>query len=228
MSFFWKIQRSNRTAFILSDLTIVDYEELAHDIESFTKRLKVGRGLIEICCDGSYRQYVAYLASLNAKCPIILKQSTPASQESPFSVLYRYQPISDELTIEPLPYCPELNPDLAVLLSTSGSTGTAKSVRLSYANLSANATSIAEYLDLGDGDRAPMVLPFQYSYGMSVVNSHYMLAAVLFLAKDLLLTNRFGRIFGGPGVRALQVFLTALNCWIRSASRPMISRSCAT
>lgn len=203
MSFFWKIQRSNRTAFILSDLTIVDYEELAHDIESFTKRLKVGRGLIEICCDGSYRQYVAYLASLNAKCPIILKQSTPASQESPFSVLYRYQPISDELTIEPLPYCPELNPDLAVLLSTSGSTGTAKSVRLSYANLSANATSIAEYLDLGDGDRAPMVLPFQYSYGMSVVNSHLHAGGSLVLSKGSVIDESFWTNFRRSGCTSL-------------------------
>ena len=65
-----------------------------------------------------------------------------------------------------------LHPDLALLLSTSGSTGSPKLVRLSRDNLTANAASIAEYLDIATADRAPTTLPMHYCYGLSVVNSH--------------------------------------------------------
>ena len=66
----------------------------------------------------------------------------------------------------------ELHPDLALLLSTSGSTGSPKLVRLSRANLEANAASIVEYLGLRGDDRAITSLPLQYCYGLSVVHSH--------------------------------------------------------
>ena len=42
----------------------------------------------------------------------------------------------------------DLHPDLALLLSTSGSTGSPKLVRLSRTNLTANAEAIATYLDI--------------------------------------------------------------------------------
>ena len=66
----------------------------------------------------------------------------------------------------------ELHPDLALLLSTSGSTGNPKLVRLSHANLTSNASAIADYLDLGPGDRAITSLPLHYCYGLSVLHSH--------------------------------------------------------
>ena len=49
--------------------------------------------------------------------------------------------------------------ELAMLMSTSGSTGSPKLVRLSRANLSANAESIARYLDIRQTDRAATTLP---------------------------------------------------------------------
>ncbi|MCW3768754.1 non-ribosomal peptide synthetase [Paenarthrobacter sp. PAE-2] len=71
----------------------------------------------------------------------------------------------------------ELHPELALLLSTSGSTGSPKLVRLSAEAVQANASAIAQYLHLRPGDTAATTLPFSYCYGMSVVNSH-LLAAV--------------------------------------------------
>lgn len=65
-----------------------------------------------------------------------------------------------------------VHPDLSVLLSTSGSTGNPKLVRLSARNLSSNAESIARYLELGSEERAITSLPLHYSYGLSVLNSH--------------------------------------------------------
>ena len=65
-----------------------------------------------------------------------------------------------------------LHPELALLLTTSGSTGSPKLVRLATRNLLSNASRIAEYLALGPDERAIQSLPIYYSYGLSVLNSH--------------------------------------------------------
>lgn len=76
---------------------------------------------------------------------------------------------------------PALHPDLRLLLSTSGSTGSPKLVRLSAANLDANAAAIASYLGLRDDDVALTTLPLDYCYGLSVLHSHLAAGASLLL-----------------------------------------------
>lgn len=66
----------------------------------------------------------------------------------------------------------DLHPDLALLLPTSGSTGSPRYVRVSRENLQSNAESIASYMALSPEDTALTTLPFSYSYGISIVNSH--------------------------------------------------------
>ena len=66
-----------------------------------------------------------------------------------------------------------LHPDLALLLSTSGTTGSPKLVRLSYQNLISNASSISEYLSLDTSEIAISTLPMNYSFGLSILNSHF-------------------------------------------------------
>lgn len=76
-----------------------------------------------------------------------------------------------------------LHPDLSVLLSTSGSTGSPKFVRLKAENLANNAAAIAEVLDI----KAPEVgcghLPLHYSYGLSVLLSHLACGAPVHLTE---------------------------------------------
>ena len=84
-----------------------------------------------------------------------------------------------------------LHPDLALLLTTSGSTGTPKFVRLSYENLESNARSIAEYQDITSADRAITTLPFSYSYGISIVNSHLLQGASIVLTEEGVLSRGF-------------------------------------
>ncbi len=68
---------------------------------------------------------------------------------------------------------------LAVLLATSGSSGTPKLVRLSASAVTSNAASIGQALELGPDDRAPTALPLHYSYGLSVLNSHLAVGATV-------------------------------------------------
>ncbi|MBM9605739.1 class I adenylate-forming enzyme family protein [Desulfopila inferna] len=68
---------------------------------------------------------------------------------------------------------PSLQPhNIAQIIYTSGTTGHPKGVMLSHRNLTANTSSIIEYLGLTENDRVMAVLPFFYSYGNSVMLTH--------------------------------------------------------
>ncbi len=73
---------------------------------------------------------------------------------------------------------PAPHADIALLLTTSGSTGDPKLVRLTHRNLTANAQSIAQYLGLSSAERSTQSLPMYYSYGLSLINSHLAAGAV--------------------------------------------------
>lgn len=65
----------------------------------------------------------------------------------------------------------DLHPELAALMSTSGSTGSPKLVRLSRANLVSNADAIAAALSISPDDRAITSLPLHYCFGLSVLHA---------------------------------------------------------
>lgn len=84
-----------------------------------------------------------------------------------------------------------LHEELALLLTTSGSTGSPKLVRLSYKNLSSNAASIASYLELSRSERPITTLPMNYTYGLSVINSHALAGAAVLLTDRTLFDREF-------------------------------------
>lgn len=84
-----------------------------------------------------------------------------------------------------------LHPDLALLLSTSGSTGSPKFVRLRRGNVEANAESIRQALTISDQDVPVAHLPFHYSYGLSVVNSYLLAGASILLTREGLVSPAF-------------------------------------
>lgn len=74
-----------------------------------------------------------------------------------------------------------VNDELSVLLTTSGSTGSPKLVRLSKKNMESNARSIIEYLHITADERPVTGLPMYYSFGLSIINSHLLAGATLLL-----------------------------------------------
>ena len=73
----------------------------------------------------------------------------------------------------------DLHPELALLLSTSCSTGSPKLVRLSREGLLANARAIGEALHIRPDDVAGLTLPLHYCYGLSVLHSHLLSGAAV-------------------------------------------------
>jgi long-chain acyl-CoA synthetase len=98
---------------------------------------------------------------------------------------------------------PNLNTNLAFLLATSGSTGSPKLVRFTAENIISNADSIISYLSIDSNECAVTTLPFNYSYGMSVVNSHLRAGASLLLTDRSFFDAEFWRLMKSCGVTSL-------------------------
>ena len=81
--------------------------------------------------------------------------------------------------------------DLALLLTTSGSTGSPKLVRITYANIAGNTDSIVEYLGITQRDRAITTMPMSYTYGLSIINTHLQAGAVLILTERAFMEREF-------------------------------------
>ena len=174
---------------VLSAHGVLSYRELAARVDDVAARLGTERRLVALAARNDLDSLVGYLAALSAGHPLLL---APADKpEALASLVAAYDP---DVMLRPgegdgTPMLEErrvgsrheLHPELALLLSTSGSTGSPKLVRLSHTNLTANAESIAEYLHIGPQDRAATTLPLHYCYGLSVVNSHLIRGAGLVL-----------------------------------------------
>ena len=87
-----------------------------------------------------------------------------------------------------------LHDDLALLMTTSGSTGSPKLVRQSYENLCANTASIVEYLHLDETERAVTNLPLHYVYGLSILNTHLAAGASVVVTERTLFDRAFWQL----------------------------------
>ena len=92
-----------------------------------------------------------------------------------------------------------LHDDLALLLTTSGSTGSPKFVRQSYKNIKSNTESIVKYLELDDTERAITTLPMNYTYGLSIINTHLYVGATILLTDKGLMQKDFWQFFKDKG-----------------------------
>lgn len=81
--------------------------------------------------------------------------------------------------------------ELALLLPTSGSTGSPKLVRHSYRNIESNAMNVSYFFRIRPDDRAMAILPMHYTMGLSVIASHLVSGAELLLCDKSMLDKGF-------------------------------------
>lgn len=191
---------------VFTDKLSVSYAELASRVEATAARLGPGRRLVLLSAANDLDSLVAYLAALASGHPLILVPADkPGSLES---IVAAYSPDviirsgdgdGPDINEVRAGTSHELHPELALLLSTSGSTGSPKLVRLSLANLQSNAKAIADYLGIRAADRAATTLPMSYCYGLSVINSHLAQGAALVLTDLSVVDPCFWELFNTHG-----------------------------
>lgn len=216
---FWQVDHPGDRLAIAQDIPALalTYSELRDAVADTSGRLghAGGKQLGFILCRNNVASVVCYLAALQKGDAVALLN---ADLES--SLLQRlvaaYQP--EWIAAPPATSAPEgyalqeasdqrlvfvrrnggtaaIYPDTAVLLSTSGTTGSPKMVRLSYRNIESNAASIVEYLALTEVERPITTLPFSYSYGLSVINSHLHAGAALLVTECGVVSREFWDFF---------------------------------
>lgn len=89
---------------------------------------------------------------------------------------------------------PRLGEDLTLLLSTSGSLGSPKLVRLSRKNVETATAQVARALRLNPSHRAITSLPLNFVLGLSVVHSHLQIGASLVVTKRSVQDQAFWRL----------------------------------
>ncbi|MDQ2688933.1 MAG: AMP-binding protein, partial [Chloroflexota bacterium] len=192
-------QHGDRAALVTEDGTIT-YAELAGRVDDEIVRLGSRRRLVLLAAANHPDAVVHYLAAIAAGHPPILVDAS-----SPHAVAALAAAYDPDVVVRPsdtggrrwvveerrASSRHELHPDLALLLSTSGSTGSPKLVRLSHENLRSNAEAIGSYLELSADDRAVTSLPMAYSYGLSVINSHLLRGASVVLTDRSVIDPEF-------------------------------------
>jgi acyl-CoA synthetase (AMP-forming)/AMP-acid ligase II len=176
-------RRGNGPALIAGD-AVVSYVDLVTRIEQRKDELGPDRRLVTFHATNSIDTIVTYLACLSGGHVASIRST---AGHDPFTVAVKS----------------DLHPDLAVLMSTSGSTGSAKAVRLSIDNVESNAVAIAEALGLRFDDVAITSLPLSYCYGLSIVTSHLAVGAAVVVTDTSVVDTCFWHLVERWGVTTL-------------------------
>ena len=209
------LRYKTNTAVITDRGESLTYEALNTEVEKFYASLPT-KGFIFILCENVLASLVGYTACMIKHIPSVLLDGSKDLElvlklieiyhpeylwmprrrvhEIDGKTIYQYE----DFSLLQMEYADDFTPEQKVIsdnlllcLTTSGSTGSPKLVRLSKENLKSNAESIAEYLHIDENERPITTLPMYYSFGMSVINSHLIKGSTILLTDKAVLQREF-------------------------------------
>ncbi|WP_104992099.1 AMP-binding protein [Deinococcus sp. NW-56] len=208
-------------ALMLPGSATITHAELSERTRALASGLKLsrGKGLLFLFARNTVSSILAYLAAIEAGHAIALLDDG-LKTEFAAHLVDHYQPdliylegsadwlsgyslTEDGFWKAEAGVADELHPDLLLLLTTSGSTGSPKFVRLSRENVVSNARAISESLRLTRDERAVTTLPFHYSYGLSVLNSHLISGASVVVTEASVMEQAFWDILKSERVTSI-------------------------
>jgi acyl-coenzyme A synthetase/AMP-(fatty) acid ligase len=210
MSFFDKLDYGESVASIDKTGDMVTYNRLLYDADVVAEKID-DRRLVFLMCRNCIESVAGYVGFLRNKIVPVLVNDTIAMSLldnllEKYHPVYFYLPsekakdvpgvsiyVNGSYTLLKLSYTEDycIHPELALLLTTSGSTGSPKLVRQSYNNIKANTESIIQYLGITEDDRAITTLPMSYTYGLSILNTHLYKGASVVLTDASFMEKRF-------------------------------------
>lgn len=201
MNFYDDISEySDRIAVISDKGCKYTYNQLLQESEKCVDFVEP-RSVVFLVCENCFECLAVYIGLLRKRAvPVLIGAKTDSEM---LEVLTKkYQPVCV--------FCPDesedgrymcqktdynevypVNDELAVLITTSGSTGSPKFVMQSYQNIESNAYSIADYLGIKETDTAITTMPMNYSYGLSIIHSHLLKGASVVMTEKTLMDREF-------------------------------------
>ena len=207
------LQYKDNLAVVTDRNESLTYGQLSEEVEQMAAVFP-RKGLVFTLCENLIGSFMGYVACMNKHIPQVLLDGSK-DLELVMGLIEIYEPefiwmpsgrvdevdgiVEGKVIYEYASYSlfetgypsRDMNPDLQLCLTTSGSTGSPKLVRLSERNLQSNAESIAEYLHIDENERPATTLPMYYSYGMSVINSHLIKGATILLTDKAVMQREF-------------------------------------
>lgn len=220
MNKIWDLKRFGENTAVLDEYgTKLSYRKLAEESDSLAEVIN-GRFLVFCLCKNEIGSVLGYVSFMNhGIVPVLLSAHLEESLLD--NLLATYEPsflwlpqdmkerFADFETVytaygyallkSKQPGAVSMYEELALLLTTSGSTGSPKFVRQSYTNVLDNAQSIVEYLKLDETERPITTLPMNYTYGLSIINSHLLVGATLLVTEKGLMQKEFWKFFKEAG-----------------------------
>lgn len=212
MNFYDDIEKYSANIAILTEQSEqISYKDLLDAADNIGKQIK-GRSLVFAVCRNSFESVAGYLGFMRAKAvPVLINDRIDniffANLLKAYKPEYIYLPAEKSglkinctrvfsygnYTLLKTDYNIDytLYDDLALLLTTSGSTGSPKLVRQSYKNIDSNAAAIGQCLGITSADCPITTMPMSYSYGLSIINSHLLAGASIILTDATLMDRRF-------------------------------------
>ena len=204
-----KTKKFSSRILFLQENRKVTYKSLYKNCEKKINFLNFGN-LILIVADNSLDFFEIYFYALKNNIPqILVDQNT--NEDDVIKIIKSYKPnyvfLRSKILVKNFPAIKtnfnnyfvynfskkniKINSHLALLISTSGSTGSSKFVKLSYENIYDNAKNIVKYLKISkDHTTITTMLP-SYSYGLSIINSHFISGAKIIINNNNFFEKKF-------------------------------------
>ncbi len=224
MGILWDFERFAENVTLISDSGVtVRYQDLVtlgDELEQVIEKngcLSDGnRPLTMFVCSNTLGALSGYSALINLGFPMLpVSENLPPRMRRELMNVYRprflfvpqeirgdYQALREIYVVRDYvllktnyPECFPINPELGLLITTSGSTGSAKLVRQSWGNLRFNASAIADILNISASDRTITSLSLQYTYGLSILHANLLRGAAMIVTKSGVLDDEFWDLF---------------------------------
>ncbi len=222
MSFYNNLLKFGEEIAVIADNgEEISYNQLVVDADSVVENIPQ-RNLVFLVCSNNYASLAAYIGLLRKKIvPVLVSDKVEQSLVEELLRIYRpnyviapssflwlkgevvknFRNYSFFLTDAVIEH--DLYPHLALLLTTSGSTGSPKLVRQSYDNINSNTSSIVDYLRISPSDRAITTMPMSYAFGLSIIQSHLAVGASIVLTDFSLMQKEFWTLLKERNVTTL-------------------------
>ena len=204
---------NNKIAVTTEEGKNISYKELLKETDKLKKFLDTkNKSLVFLIGKNNLETIISYISSIHSDHAVALldekidsellenliikyrpdfviseKNKKIKSQEfSLFSDYYNFKILKNKNSVNK-----NINKNLLFLISTSGSTGSSKFVRISFENTQNNLLSILKYLPINEKDVTITTLPISYVYGLSIFNTHLYQGARIVLNEKSVIEKRF-------------------------------------
>jgi len=206
-----------KTALINKETGVITYNNIEDQVNILKKKIP-SKSFVILLCENSIAPIIYYIFSIKNNCTTmlldiktdlkqiknIIRVYEPSFIVGPTEWIKKNNIYKNKFFYKFLNYSiyktknnifPKINYKLCLLMPTSGSMGSVKFAKISKENITENTNSIIKYLKITSKEKAITNMPFNYSYMLSVINTHIQIGASIFVTNESMLQKQFWNDF---------------------------------